>query len=97
MNGVNTEAMQSLVVMEAVSDFPMEVLIFMIGEDGEKTEEVLEIVYPPPKCDRYKTFGHWDCQCKERQRWGGMNGRSSKCQGHKQWECVWSEGEEKGG
>lgn len=64
--GVNREAARILVMMEASGTFPAEVPKFMSSEEGEETEELVQMVYwnPPPRCNQCVAFGHWTKQCR---------------------------------
>ncbi|KMZ60017.1 hypothetical protein ZOSMA_623G00020 [Zostera marina] len=69
----NEDGARMLVKMEASSECPCEVPIFIQEEDGLLLEEIVQVHYlrPPPKGMRCKIFGHWTSQCISLQKFAG--------------------------
>lgn len=65
-SGPNAVGANMLVFMQANRSFPTEVPIYMHGEDGEETEDMVKLTYlkPPPICGNCESFDHTTTNCK---------------------------------
>lgn len=66
--------------MDTNSTFPGEVHVFMSNEEGDDTEELIQMMYwnPRPWCDRCIAFRHCTWYCK-REKNGGDEGGKETC------------------
>ncbi|KMZ71923.1 hypothetical protein ZOSMA_1720G00020 [Zostera marina] len=64
--GPNPNGPRLLVTMKADGQFPLEVPIYMNGEDGNDTEDIIKIAYVkmPIVCNKCKGFGHTEEACR---------------------------------
>ncbi|KMZ66871.1 hypothetical protein ZOSMA_286G00080 [Zostera marina] len=64
--GPNPNGLRLLITMKADGQFPLEVPIYMTGEDGNDTDDIIKIAYVkmPIVCIKCKGFGHTQEACR---------------------------------
>ncbi|KMZ73678.1 hypothetical protein ZOSMA_1445G00020 [Zostera marina] len=64
--GPNPNGPRLLITMKSDGQFPLEVPIYMNGEDGNDTDDIIKIAYVkmPIVCNKCKGFGHTEEACR---------------------------------